>query len=225
MAIGLGRMFGFHFLENFNYPYISKSVTEFWRRWHISLSTWFRDYLYIPLGGNRRGNVYINLFIVFLATGTWHGVSITFIVWGFFHGTVLIIERILKQKNIGLESIPSLLRWVVTLFIVIIGWVIFRADSMSYAWGYLKVMFGVVDAGFKPYNAFHYLDWRLVFTFVVAVIASTNILPWIKAKLFLSADWCNSMPAVSYLITLVMFLICVVFIMNQGYSPFIYFRF
>lgn len=225
MAIGLGRMFGFHFHENFNYPYISKSLTEFWRRWHISLSTWFRDYLYIPLGGNRKGNVYINLFIVFLATGMWHGANTTFIVWGFFHGIVLIIERVLKKKNISLEGIPSLLRRVVTLLIVIIGWVIFRADTMSYAWGYLKAMFGVVDAGFKPYNIFHYLDWRLVCAYVVAMIASTNVLPWMKIKLSLSTDWRDDMPGASYIVTLVMFLVCIVFIMNQGYSPFIYFRF
>ena len=226
MAIGLGRMFGFHFLENFNYPYISKSITEFWRRWHISLSTWFRDYLYIPLGGNRRGNVYLNLLVVFLATGTWHGANATFIVWGLWHGVFLIIERVLKQNNIKLEMIPAFIRWLVTLLIVVVGWVIFRSDSMAYALEYVKAMFGVAAVGFKPYNALHYLDRRMITGFFIAALASTSVLPWLKRRLNLSEDWREGrLPLLTYPLTLLLLLLCIIFIMNQGYSPFIYFRF
>jgi len=142
MAIGLGKMFGFDLLENFNFPYIARSIQEFWRRWHISLSTWFRDYLYIPLGGNRVGKhrVYFNLFIVFLLTGFWHGASWNFIVWGLFHGLFLIIERVGFGKF--LEKLWSPIRHFYTLFVVLISWVFFRADDLPYALSYLKTMFG-----------------------------------------------------------------------------------
>ena len=120
MAIGLGRIFGFDFMENFNYPYISRSVSEFWRRWHISLSTWFRDYLYIPLGGNRRGNVYLNLLIVFLATGIWHGAAWGFLVWGLWHGLFMLIERRFRGKEPALR-IPGFAKWIYTMLVVMLG--------------------------------------------------------------------------------------------------------
>ncbi|MBE6056084.1 MBOAT family O-acyltransferase, partial [Clostridium sp.] len=129
MAIGLGYMFGFRFMENFNYPYISKSITEFWRRWHISLSTWFKEYLYIPLGGNRKGNTYLNLFIVFLTTGLWHGASWNFIAWGMWNGIFIIIEKIINKKR-GYIKTPSIIKATITMFIVILGWVLFRANGL-----------------------------------------------------------------------------------------------
>lgn len=143
MAIGLGRMFGFRFLENFNYPYIAQSLQEFWRRWHISLSSWFRDYLYIPLGGNRVGPVrtYLNLFIVFLLCGLWHGASWNFIIWGLIHGCFLVLER----AGLGrlLAASPRLLRHVYTLFVVCMAWVFFRAEELSYALSYCASMLGL----------------------------------------------------------------------------------
>ena len=133
MAIGLGKVFGFKFLENFNYPYVSKSITEFWRRWHISLGTWFKEYLYIPLGGNRKSSIrtYINLFIVFLATGIWHGAKWTFVIWGLWHGIFIIIERKIKIEKYD-KKFEIFIRHIYTLFIIITGWVLFRAENMSY---------------------------------------------------------------------------------------------
>ena len=133
MAIGLGRMFGFEILENFNFPYLAKSIKEFWRRWHISLSTWFRDYVYIPLGGNRLGKrrMYFNLILVFLLTGFWHGASWGFIFWGIFHGTFLLLERMGWGKLLG--QLPVMIRWGYTTLVVMIGWVYFRIEDFQSA--------------------------------------------------------------------------------------------
>ncbi len=141
MAIGLGRVFGFHFLENFNYPYISGTMQEFWRRWHISLSSWFRDYVYIPLGGSRRGPVrtYVNLIIIFLLTGFWHGAAWSFVLWGAYHGLFLILERLGLGRI--LKKLPALFRHIYTLLAVMCGWVFFRAESIGDAFLYLKCMF------------------------------------------------------------------------------------
>lgn len=143
MAIGLGLMFGFRFPENFRRPYSAVSITDFWRRWHITLSNWFRDYVYIPLGGSRKGEAqtYLNLSIVFLLTGLWHGANWTFVVWGAYHGTLLIIERVTGQRPIGDDAPNSWPRRTYTLMAVMIGWVLFRADSITHAWELLTVMF------------------------------------------------------------------------------------
>jgi alginate O-acetyltransferase complex protein AlgI len=142
MAIGLGRMMGFKFPENFDQPYRSRSITEFWRRWHMTLSSWFRDYLYIPLGGNRHGRsrTYFNLFLVFLVCGLWHGAAYTFIAWGLFHGVLLTIERILyNTRGIRPSGMPG---FVLTLFLVMLGWVLFRSETLGAAWVYLSALFG-----------------------------------------------------------------------------------
>lgn len=155
MAIGLGKMFGFKFLENFNYPYISQSITEFWRRWHISLSSWFRDYIYIPLGGNRTGNVYVNLSVVFLVTGLWHGAAWTFVLWGIWHGIFILIERVGKQHNIQLK-LPIVAKWFYTMLVVVIGWVLFRSNTLGQALDYLRVMFGFSGQPiFNQYTIFY----------------------------------------------------------------------
>lgn len=179
MAIGLARMFGFRFKENFDFPYISKSISEFWRRWHISLSSWFKDYLYIPLGGNRRGNVYINLLIVFLVTGLWHGAAWNFIVWGLWHGLFQIFERVLKKKNFSI-TIPKFISWVYTSLVVLIGWVLFRASTLTEAVDYLKVMFGIqrpFDVGF---SVGYYLNPMVITILLIAFIASMPITKYIK---------------------------------------------
>ena len=151
MAIGLGRMFGFHFLENFNYPYISKSITDFWRRWHMSLSTFFRDYVYIPLGGNRK-RVYLNVAIVFLLTGIWHGAAFTFIFWGIWHGFFNMAERVLRTRKKEEKTIPvwrkifsSLLSHGYTLLVVLIGWVFFRATGLRTGAKYVLSLFGLFN--------------------------------------------------------------------------------
>src|SRR5436190_13114691 len=157
MAIGLARMLGFEFLENFDYPYVSRSITEFWRRWHISLSRWFRDYLYIALGGNRRGprRTYVNLVTVFFLCGLWHGANWTFVVWGLYHGLFLVLER--RGAAAWLAARPAWLARAYTVFVVLVGWVFFRADSMTAAAGMLRAMAGASLALPTPFSAGWYL--------------------------------------------------------------------
>lgn len=171
MAIGLGRMFGFHFPENFRRPYSAVSITDFWRRWHITLSNWFRDYLYVPLGGSRTTTVgtYRNLAIVFLLTGLWHGANWTFVVWGAYHGILLVAERITKQRPFGDEAPSSWLRRGYTLLAVMVGWVVFRSDSLSQAGSILKAMF--TPSGFSlPPEVATVLTTRVVLTLAVAAL-------------------------------------------------------
>nr|WP_242568162.1 MBOAT family O-acyltransferase [Clostridium botulinum] len=174
MAIGLGYLFGFKFMENFNYPYISKSITEFWRRWHISLSTWFKEYLYIPLGGNRKGNTYLNLFIVFLVTGLWHGASWNFIAWGIWNGIFIIIEKIINKKRWYIK-IPCFIKTTITMFIVILGWVLFRANGLMDAINYLSIMFGINKATTVTYQFSYFVNKKLVFWMIISIIGSTPI--------------------------------------------------
>ena len=231
MAIGLGKMFGFDFLENFKYPYISKSIQEFWRRWHISLSNWFRDYLYIPLGGNRKGKsrTYLNLIIVFFITGLWHGASWNFIVWGLFHGFFLIIERIGFLKI--LKRIPSVLRYTYTLLIVIVGWVFFRAPDLNYALGYLMSMTGLTNGwDYKPIIHFTKLTFLAL---IVGVIFSSPLVPYINSKINhfirnnekLHPSSITIKRAILNFSLLCLFLLSVFNISSNTYSPFIYFRF
>jgi alginate O-acetyltransferase complex protein AlgI len=227
MAIGLGRMFGFEFKENFNFPYLAKSIQEFWRRWHISLSTWFRDYLYIPLGGNRasKRRVYVNLFIVFLCTGFWHGASWNFIIWGLFHGLFLVIERVGFNKV--LAKLPSALSRVYTLLIVIVGWIFFRAENLDIALG----MTGKFLAAFTEFNvaeAASLLTKDVLIASVFAVFAfvgstekiytKLNEGKWglLQSSLFTSAKYATLMLAL---------LLCMAFLSADTYNPFIYFRF
>ncbi len=175
MAIGLGKMFGFHFLENFNYPYISVSITEFWRRWHISLSSWFRDYLYIPLGGNRRGKLiqYRNIFIVWFLTGFWHGAAWNFIVWGLYFCVLLIIEK-LGFGNL-LKRIPLFFQHIYTMFLVIISWTIFAANSMSECFVTLKGMFGMEGLPIcNDLTVYYMTSYGILF--VAACIGATPLL-------------------------------------------------
>lgn len=220
MAIGLGYLFGFQFPENFNYPYISKSITEFWRRWHISLSTWFREYLYIPLGGNRKGNVYLNLFIVFLVTGLWHGASWSFIFWGLWHGFFMIIERLIKNK-MWYKKIPSFIKLVSTMLIVIVGWVLFRASSLKAALEYLSIMFGLTKFNDMTFTYQYFINEKFIFWVIIAIIGSTPIISKISKryknnKLF---------QLISVIIISILFIVSMIFIINSTYSPFIYFQF
>lgn len=220
MAIGLGYMFGFKFMENFNYPYISKSITEFWRRWHISLSTWFKEYLYIPLGGNRRGNVYLNLFIVFLVTGIWHGADWTFVLWGLWHGLFILIERFLKNKKWYI-NIPNIIKYIITMLIVILGWVLFRADNLDQAIGFIKTMFGINSAETLTFEYIYFINRKLIFWIVMATIGAS---PFIANKL----KKYNGRKSFEILATIgisILFVISIIFVVNSTYSPFIYFQF
>jgi alginate O-acetyltransferase complex protein AlgI len=222
MAIGLAKMFGFDLLENFNYPYISKSITEFWRRWHISLSTWFREYLYIPLGGNRKGNfrTFINLFLVFIATGIWHGANFTFLIWGIYNGVLIVLERC---KFINIKN--RVFSHIYTIFAVIIGFVIFRADNLKFAVSFIIRMFSVEAFSLGGADALEFMTPYFIFIIICSIIACIPVLSKIKQlkekneKLYKFLDNC------SYIVAFLLFVICFGVLASNSYSPFIYFRF
>ncbi|WP_417603124.1 MBOAT family O-acyltransferase [Owenweeksia hongkongensis] len=222
MAIGLGKMLGFDFPENFNYPYISKSIREFWRRWHISLSTWFRDYVYISLGGNRKGNVhtYINLLIVFFVTGLWHGASWNFVIWGLFHGFFMIIERMGFGKI--LSKIPVILQRFYTLVIVIVGWVFFRAETLSEALTYVKTMFIYTsgNSALSSYLSFFHINLHTLFAVFFAVLFSTPFYP--KAEKFFTRKKLSWFRPIALLL---LFITTIIYLGAGTYNPFIYFKF
>ena len=227
MAIGLGKMFGFEFQINFNYPYISRSVSEFWRRWHMSLSQWFRDYLYIPLGGSRTGNVYVNLFIVFLATGIWHGAAVGFILWGMWHGLFVILERYFRTHRIIKCRIPGILQWLYTMFVAAMGWTMFRIVGVSDSLRYYAVMFGLRKPEFVRFGLGYYLNRRLVCVLIAACLACV---PWkevLKEKLPGIRNASGSVAAVLVrrAVLILLFILSFLFIANSTYNPFIYFRF
>ncbi len=231
MAIGLGRALGFHFNENFNLPYVSQSIQEFWRRWHISLSSWFRDYVYISLGGNRRGTVrtYLNLFIVFFLTGFWHGAAWQFIVWGLYHGMFLIIESFGFGKV--LNRLPKPVRHIYTMIVVIVGWVFFRADNLGQAMLYLKAMFSLNFTKFGMYSVMIKFDSIFIICFIVAVIFSfTRIHRLTPEALTDNTAGVRSksiiMPKLGTdLLYLALWFISVLYLTGLSYNPFIYFKF
>lgn len=234
MAIGLGRMFGFEFLENFNFPYISKSIKEFWNRWHISLSTWFRDYLYIPLGGNKQGKykTYRNLFIVFFITGLWHGASWNFVVWGLFHGGFLIIERMGFGKI--LEKLPKPLPNIYTLFIAIMAWVLFRCNNLSDSILYYKALFGLNDLTTNSINIKMFLNNETYIAFVFAILGSTTFFISLYKKMKavtntfsekLRSDISFIYDVLQSTTLIILLFICSLYLLANTYNPFIYFRF
>lgn len=227
MAIGLGRMLGFDFLENFNFPYISKSIQEFWRRWHISLSTWFRDYLYIPLGGNRvsKSRVYVNLLIVFTMTGFWHGASWNFLIWGLFHGLFLVIERLGFSKILSKIGAPFSNFYVIV--VVLIGWVFFRVESLSEALLYIARLFSFQFQDESTFWSFFDLKFMLVLG--IGLISSTAFFPWL-ARVFAPVMKKYSILDITFrsfylLLILSMFLLSAFYLVADTYNPFIYYRF
>ncbi|CAO3354813.1 Probable poly(beta-D-mannuronate) O-acetylase (EC 2.3.1.-) [Azospirillum palustre] len=232
MAIGLGLMIGFHFPLNFNYPYIAQSITEFWRRWHISLSMWFRDYLYIPLGGNRAGPLatYRNLLIVFFLCGLWHGASWTFVVWGLWHGAFLVFERLGIARMLD-RSVPAV-RHVYTLLVVMIGWVFFRADTLGHAWIFLKAMAGAGHPSPLAPHVLQFLTPETVTALVIGAVASTPLLGrLVRGGLDAVRTAAGGRLLVGtgealYLAGLLgMFALAVMSLAAGTYNPFIYFRF
>lgn len=221
MAIGLGRMFGFKFPENFRYPYESVSITDFWRRWHITLSTWFKEYLYIPLGGNRRGlaRQALNLLIVWTLTGFWHGAGWNFVMWGLYYFAILFIEKLFLLK--ALDKLPRLFRHVYALLLIVIGWVIFASDDVSVMLPYLGSMFGANGAlgGMDVYT----LLTRAALM-VICCVASTEL----PRRLFVTAAGKMNEKAaftVKSVLTLTLLALSVVFLIGDSYNPFLYFRF
>ena len=223
MAIGLGKIFGFDFLENFNYPYISGSVREFWRRWHISLSSWFRDYLYIPLGGSRKGawRTYRNLFIVFFVTGLWHGASYNFILWGLFHGMFLVLER--WKLGAFLERIPQVFRHIYTLLIVMIAWVFFRAETLPEAGQYLLQMVNVT-----------HWNWNVVYTninpeqvtfMILGILFSLPVVDRFTERFVENGRRKQVWNSLYLAVVGGGFILSICYMTGSGFNPFIYFRF
>jgi alginate O-acetyltransferase complex protein AlgI len=235
MAIGLGRLFGFRFPENFRWPYIASTVQGFWRRWHISLSTWFRDYLYIPLGGNRVpvGRQYGNLVLVFFLCGLWHGASWSFVVWGLWHGVFLVVERLFRTDHRTRTSdAEGILAWPIwghlyTMGVVMIGWVFFRADTLTDGWRYLEALAGRPPALPTPYTLSFYLTSEVWLAIVAGVIGS---MPWVSSM----AEWFVMAPrperdrfvrVISATALAAMLFASILNVAARTYNPFIYFRF
>lgn len=223
MAIGLGRMFGFKFQENFNYPYKSQSVTEFWRRWHISLSTWFKEYVYIPLGGNRRGagRQLVNIFIVWMLTGFWHGASWNFMAWGLYFAFWLVLEKVFLKKII--EKMPAALRHIYLLVIVAVSWGIFSLESADAIFSYFKIMFGFGGAAFADDRAFYMIVSYGVF-FTILAIGSTEI-PKNAACRLMAGRSAGAVKVMEAFVLTALLIVSVAFVVASTYNPFLYFRF
>ena len=223
MAIGLGRMFGFHFMENFDYPYISKSITEFWRRWHISLSSWFKDYVYIPLGGSREGTFKLirNILIVWLLTGLWHGSEWTFVIWGMFIGILLVIEKLLLNKYI--EKLPSIVRRIYTLFIIMISFIIFSGSNINESFNNIVGLFNFSNPFINKFTIHYLKDYGLVL--IIAIFLSTPILKNTIIKLKENKKINNIINILEIIVLLILLVIVTSYLIDSSYNPFLYFRF
>ena len=225
MAIGLGHMFGFRFLENFNYPYISRSITEFWRRWHISLGAWFRDYVYIPLGGNRAGRWrhIRNILVVWMLTGIWHGASWNFVLWGFYYGILLLLEKFVLGSF--LKKLPSVFQHIYCMFFVMIGWNLFVFDDMGMGIGYLRQLFGLCGQGMFNQETV-YLLYSNLSLLILLILGSTRIPAKIGAWIL---DRTAGHDVVQILLRgafyVLVFLLSVAWLVDASYNPFLYFRF
>jgi alginate O-acetyltransferase complex protein AlgI len=223
MAIGLARMLGFDFLENFNYPYIANSIKDFWRRWHISLSSWFRDYLYIPIGGSKvnEGRTYFNLFLVFFVTGLWHGASVNFIVWGLFHGFFLIIERLFLGNM--LEKTGKLFSHVYTLLVVVSAWVFFRAENINMALSYLEKMYTYCPETIASRSHINFLlTPELGLLAPLGFLFTTPVIKKLSEYIHKSGVLVN---AIYYFLIFGLLILCFTYLAAGTYNPFIYFRF
>ena len=231
MAIGLGKIFGFNFLENFNYPYISKSITEFWRRWHISLGSWFRDYIYIPLGGNRvaKWKWFRNIFVVWALTGFWHGAKWAFIAWGLMFGILLMIEKLFLGK--WLEKLPSIFSRIYVIFFILISWIIFDAGmgagitgNLTIAFERIKMMLGFGNIPFITADTIYYLRSYLVM-FIIAIIASTPLVKILVNKIKENNIGRKIINVLTPITCGVLLIVVTAFLVDGSFSPFIYFSF
>lgn len=224
MAIGMGRIFGFTYKENFNYPYISKSASEFWHRWHISLGSFFRDYVYIPLGGNRRGRARtaLNLAIVWALTGLWHGASWNFVIWGLYYGVLIILEKLVLADF--REKLPGAAQHIAALFLIVVGWTVFYYTDMGCLGKHLGAMFGIGAAGLSDPVTMAVIRKYTVLP-LIAAIASLPILPQLKAWLGKHEKLEGAADIVSLVCLTALMLLSMIFIVGQSYNPFIFFRF
>lgn len=227
MAIGLGKMLGFEIPENFHYPYISTSITEFWRRWHMTLSSWFRDYVFYPLEFKRRKvktlRIETNTLIVFFLTGLWHGASWNFVLWGLWHGIVIAIESFTKAKKLKFH-LPIFVKWPITMLVLIIGWVLFRAPDLGYAWQYLSVMFGLT----RPIDTGVALTWYLnAKVATLLVVAAIACVPWKTVFHSISSKYegTNVQTVLQMLSFIILLVISMIYVITSSYSSFIYFKF
>ena len=223
IAIGLGKMLGFNFPENFNYPYMAKSITDFWRRWHMTLSSWFRDYVYIPLGGNKKGVLkqIRNILIVWALTGLWHGASWNFIVWGLYFGILLILEKFILKKYFS--NVPKFIKGIYTLFLVMISFVIFQGDSLSSAFNIIKGLFGLNGELFINNVTLYYLKGYVLFI-VLGVIGSTNYVKNLVIKISNGKNKKN-INIFEPIYLLILLIIVTMYLIDSSYNPFLYFRF
>lgn len=222
MAIGLGKMLGFEFNMNFNYPYVSKSITEFWRRWHISLSSWFRDYVYIPLGGNRVSKIkhIRNLLIVWFLTGLWHGAAWNFVAWGLYYGMILIIEKYLLSPV--LDRLPDVVRHIYSIVLVVIGWVLFFSSSFGQAADYIRVMFGAGAHGFADRESMYLLTSNLIL-WLILIFGSTPLVHFRYEHMLRSKKWNTTI--INSVVYAALFIVCIAYLVTETYNPFLYFRF
>ena len=224
MAIGLARLFGFHYMENFNYPYISRSATEFWRRWHISLGSFFRDYVYIPMGGNRRHQFW-NLLVVWFLTGLWHGASWNFVLWGMYFGMLVILEKWFLLRI--LKKLPRFFNHLYLIFAVVIGWALFYFTDLNRLWRFLQTLFGAAGAGLWDVQLEVVLLNNLLWL-VIALVGCLPIVPWIKEKwrLLSRPRWAAALEIGAGMAwNLLLLFFCTAFLAGQSYNPFLYFRF
>lgn len=221
MAIGLGRIFGFHFLENFDYPYMATSITDFWRRWHISLSSFFRDYVYIPLGGNKNGvkKQVRNILIVWMLTGLWHGAYYNYILWGIYYGILLLLEKFILNKV--LNKTPTIFKRIYTLFIITLGWVIFRIENISDLITILRCMFSFTHTSFKSYLLTDITKINSVLYLLIGIVFSTPI----YNKIFDKSENSIILTILEDLFLGLLFVLCIMFLASKQHNPFIYFRF
>ncbi len=227
MAIGLGRMFGFRFPENFRWPYIAATVQEFWRRWHMSLSSWFRDYLYVPLGGNRgsQASMYRNLVTVFFLCGLWHGASWNFVIWGLFHGTFLVVERL--GLAAAVKRLWPPVQHLYLLTVVVIGWVFFRAETLPTAVAFLRAMFGMASPEPTPFGLSYYLTTEVWLALIAGLVGSMPLVPALaRWRAALARRWEGfGVDLLSTAALMTVFLLCIMQMAARTYNPFIYFRF
>lgn len=222
MAIGMGRMLGFRFPKNFDFPYVSKSVTEFWRRWHMTLGTWFREYVYIPLGGNRKGalRMVFNLLVVWMLTGLWHGASWNFVLWGLYYGILLMIEKLFLSKV--LSKIPFSITRVYTFILVVLGWVLFEFTDISQAYAYYGAMFGTQGRAVAD-GTFIYLLSSYGLVFVISLILSTDWLHRLSKGIYRRRP--GVAKTIAIVLQVIMLLLCTAYLVDATYNPFLYFRF
>ena len=222
MAIGLGKMLGFQFVKNFDHPYVSKSVTEFWRRWHISLGTWFREYVYIPLGGNRVSVLkhFRNILIVWALTGLWHGAAWCYVIWGLYYAVLLLLEKYVWGR--ALERLPSVISHIYTIFLFIIGWQIFTAPSVPGLMDNISALFGAKGNVFADEGTWYYLTTNLVLL-LICIICSTPLVSRLLRRITVSRyRWSQAVPIIIYAL---MFITSVAYLVNATYNPFLYFKF